>query len=59
VNQRICFLSPTIQGGWEEESSLSDFTISKQLGQGAYGKVYRAVQNKTQLVYALKEINKL
>lgn len=53
------FLSPTIQGGWEEESSITDFIIEKQLGQGAYGKVHRVIQKNTQLVYAIKEINKL
>jgi len=32
VNNRIVFMSPSIQGGWEQESRISDFLVVKSLG---------------------------
>ena len=29
IQNRIVFLSPTIQAGWEEESTINDFIMEK------------------------------
>lgn len=34
VRERILFLSPTVQAGWEPESKITDFEEQKLLGQG-------------------------
>ncbi|EGR31690.1 hypothetical protein IMG5_104310 [Ichthyophthirius multifiliis] len=58
VKQRYIYLSPTVQAGWEDESQISDFDGQKVLGKGAFGKVIKAVHQKTKITYAVKEINK-
>jgi hypothetical protein len=32
VRERILFLSPTVQAGWEPESKMEDFEVIKVLG---------------------------
>lgn len=54
----MIFLSPTVQAGWEDESSVADFDVIKSLGQGAFGKVYKVCHKKSKLIYAIKEMNK-
>jgi hypothetical protein len=34
VKERMLFLSPTVQAGWEPESKRDDFDELKTLGQG-------------------------
>ncbi|KAL4503402.1 hypothetical protein ABPG72_001008 [Tetrahymena utriculariae] len=58
VKERYIYLSPTVQAGWEDESNINDFDGQKVLGRGAFGKVIRVLHRKSQLIYAIKEINK-
>lgn len=58
VKDRLIYLSPTVQAGWEDESSVTDFEVLKSLGQGAFGKVYKVCHKKSRLIYAIKEMNK-
>ena len=34
LKERLLFLSPTVQAGWEDESTISDFDKIKSLGTG-------------------------
>ena len=43
----------------EHEPNISDFNIIKEIGTGAYGKVYLASHKKTKVKYAIKAIDKL
>ena len=36
VKERFIFLSPTVQAGWEDESEIGDFNLTKVLGKGIY-----------------------
>ena len=36
VKERFIFLSPTVQAGWEDESEIEDFNLTKHLGKGIY-----------------------
>ncbi|KRX08685.1 Protein kinase-like domain [Pseudocohnilembus persalinus] len=58
VKERYIYLSPTVQAGWEDESNIGDFELTKILGKGAFGKVMKCVHNRSKLVYAIKEIDK-
>lgn len=58
LQNRIMFLSPTVQAGWESESYKSDFECQSNLGQGSYGLVWKARHKKTGAIYAIKEIKK-
>jgi serine/threonine protein kinase len=55
---RLMFLSPTVQAGWESESFRADFENLATLGQGSYGTVWKGRHRKTGAVYAIKEITK-
>ena len=59
VKERFIFVSPTVQAGWEDESEIEHFNLSKVLGKGAFGCVYKAEHKKSQLIYAIKAINKI
>ncbi len=41
-----------------KKRSFSDYTILRDLGQGAYGKVYLARDKLTDKVVAVKSVNK-
>ena len=58
VADRIMFLSPTVQAGWEAESFKMDFENIKTLGEGSYGIVWKARHKKSGDIYAIKEIKK-
>jgi serine/threonine protein kinase len=58
LSNRIMFLSPTVQAGWESESFRSDFENLATLGQGSYGTVWKGKHKKTGAIYAIKEIKK-
>jgi serine/threonine protein kinase len=58
VKERMLYLSPTVQAGWEDESNMENFEISKNLGNGAFGKVFRVTHKSSKLVYAIKQISK-
>lgn len=36
VKERVLFLSPTVQAGWEPESKKEDFEEIKVIGQGSW-----------------------
>ena len=40
------------------KQSLEDFNLLSKLGEGSYGKVYKAEEKSTGKVFALKQINK-
>ncbi len=58
LNNRLLFLSPTVQAGWENESYRTDFEHIKTLGKGSFGLVWQARHKKTGKTYAIKEIKK-
>ena len=43
----------------EHEPNINDFSIIKEIGSGAFAKVYLAVHKKTNVKYAIKAIDKL
>lgn len=51
-------LSPTVELGIERELTLMDVVAVKNLGKGAFGKVYKVQSKATNRDYALKEIAK-
>lgn len=58
VQDRVMFLSPTVQAGWEAESFKMDFENLSTLGEGSYGTVWKGKHKKTGAIYAIKEIKK-
>ena len=59
VKNRFLFISPSVQSGLEAEAKITDFDILDKLGEGSFGKVYRAKHKKTGAIYAIKSIDKL
>lgn len=59
VKNRFLFISPSVQLGLESEGKISDFDIIDKLGEGSFGKVYRAKHKKTGAIYAIKAIDKM
>lgn len=58
VKERLVYLAPAVQAGWDDESSIADFTVIELLGQGSFGRVKKMKHKKTGKVYAIKEIDK-
>ena len=42
----------------QRKTSIEDFTIIQELGEGSYGKVILAKHNLNGKIYAVKKINK-
>lgn len=59
VKNRFLFISPSVQTCLEPEAKITDFEILDKLGEGSFGKVYRAKHKKTGAIYAIKSIDKL
>lgn len=59
VKNRFLFISPSVQKALEPESKITDFEILDKLGEGSFGKVYKAKHKKTNVIYAIKSIDKL
>ena len=59
VKNRFLFISPSVQNGLEAETKITDFDLLEKLGEGSFGKVYRAKHKKTAAIYAIKFIDKL
>jgi len=59
VKNRFLFISPSVQSALESELKITDFEILDKLGEGSFGKVYRAKHKKTGAIYAIKSIDKL
>ena len=59
INQdRLLFLSPTVESGREKEACMDEFEPMKPLGAGAFGKVLECKHKKSKQIYAIKQINK-
>ena len=54
INNRILFVSPTVQAGWENQSYRTDFDHLKTLGKGAFGLVWQGRHKSTGKIYAIK-----
>ena len=59
VKNRFLFLSPSVQKALEAESKITDFEVLDKLGEGSFGKVYKARHKTTNVIYAIKSIDKL
>lgn len=59
VKNRFLFVPPSVQNGFEAEAKITDFEILEKLGEGSFGKVYKAKHKKTGAIYAIKSIDKL
>lgn len=49
---------PSVKGGFENETQISDFDNLIKVGEGSFGVVFKAVYKKTGAVYAIKAIDK-
>jgi serine/threonine protein kinase len=58
VRERLVYLAPAVQAGWDDESNVHDFEAVKTLGKGSFGVVRKCRHKKTQKIYAIKELNK-
>ena len=58
VKERLVYLAPAVQAGWDDESSIGDFNVIELLGKGSFGRVKKVKHKKTGKVYAIKEIEK-
>ena len=58
VINRFLPISQSVLKGFEREPKITDFTIIKLLGSGAFSKVYLAQHKKTKAKYAIKIIDK-
>jgi aurora kinase len=58
VKNRFLPLAEAVANGLEPESKITDFIISKSLGEGSFGKVNLVTHIKTGGVYAIKSIDK-
>ena len=58
VINRFLPISQSVLKGFEREPKITDFTIIKLLGSGAFSKVYLAQHKKTKAKYAMKIIDK-
>lgn len=58
VKERLVYLAPAVQAGWDDESCNQDFELLKVLGRGSFGVVKKVRHKKTHKTYALKELDK-
>jgi serine/threonine protein kinase len=58
VVKRLLPLNKSVELGLESEQKISDFKILKELGTGSFGKVFLVQHKKTNVLYALKVIDK-
>ena len=59
VKNRFLFISPSVQKGLEAEGKITDYELLDKLGEGSFGKVYKAKHKLTNVMYAIKAIDKL
>lgn len=59
VINRFLPITVSVAKGFEHEPKIADFEVIKPVGEGSFGRVYLARHKVTQMVYAIKEINKL
>ena len=58
VKNRFLPIPESVLKGLEPEPKITDFTISKELGSGSFGRVYLVTHKKTKVQYAIKAIDK-
>ena len=58
VKNRFLPISESVLKGLEPEPKITDFTITKELGSGSFGRVYLVTHKKTKVQYAIKAIDK-
>ena len=58
VKNRFLPIPESVAKGLEPEPKITDFTITKELGSGSFGRVYLVTHKKTKVQYALKAIDK-
>jgi len=58
VKERLVYLAPAVQAGWDDESSIHDFDVVKVLGKGSFGVVKKVRHKKSHKTYAIKELDK-
>lgn len=49
---------PSVKGGFENETQISDFDNLTKVGEGSFGVVFKALYKKTGAIYAIKAIDK-
>ena len=58
VKNRFLPIPESVANGLEPEPKITDFTITKELGSGSFGRVYLVTHKKTKVQYAIKAIDK-
>ena len=58
VKNRFLPIPDSVANGLEPEPKITDFTITKELGSGSFGRVYLVTHKKTKVQYAIKAIDK-
>ena len=58
VKNRFLPIPESVASGLEPEPKITDFTITKELGSGSFGRVYLVTHKKTKVQYAIKAIDK-
>ena len=58
VKNRFLPIPESVAKGLEPEPKITDFTITKELGSGSFGRVYLVTHKKTKVQYAIKAIDK-
>ena len=58
VKNRFLPIPESVLKGLEPEPKITDFTITKELGSGSFGRVYLVTHKKTKVQYAIKAIDK-
>ena len=58
VKNRFLPIPESVAKGLEPEPKITDFTITKELGSGSFGRVYLVTHKKTKANYAIKAIDK-
>jgi len=58
VKSRFLFIPPSVEAGLEPEAKIDDFKITKELGEGSFGRVLQVTHRATGKIYAIKAIDK-
>ena len=58
ISNRFLPIAESVSKGLEEEPKITDFTVSRLLGKGSFGKVQLVTHKVTGAIYAIKSIDK-